>query len=59
MSVRICYVCDEPILRGEPRIYLDSLSIHEYCDPEGEGRALCSNTECGYRWTTHAGKCLD
>ena len=55
MSVRMCAVCDDPIERGEPRSFIGSLAIHEYCDPEVTGKT-CDTENCAWRWTVHAGE---
>lgn len=57
MSIRMCYVCDQPIGKGEARSFVGTLAIHEYCDPDIQGKT-CNVEDCGYRWTIHAGECL-
>lgn len=57
MTTRFCYVCDSAILKGEPRIYIDNLSIHEYCDIDSRGVPFCDNELCADRWLVHAGPC--
>lgn len=54
--MRMCYVCDLPISRGEPRKLVDDLMIHEYCSPEGG--QTCNTRDCMWRWTDHAGACV-
>lgn len=55
--MRFCYVCDEPILKGEPRAYVSGLLVHSYCNPDVDGD-MCDTEGCMYRWTYHNGTCV-
>lgn len=55
MAVKMCYVCDEPIQKSEPRTYLGDLAMHDYCDPDITGKT-CDVDNCAWRWTIHAGE---
>ncbi len=57
MAVKLCYVCELPVERGDARTFLGSLILHEECDPELRGK-LCDTDECAWRWTDHGGACI-
>jgi hypothetical protein len=57
MTVKICFVCDDPIVAGEPRLLVANVLIHEYCAVE-HGGVFCDTPECMYRWTAHGGACI-
>lgn len=56
MAVKMCYVCDIPVLRGEPRMIVSGLTIHEHCAPDTG--AVCNTPDCMWRWTVHGGACV-
>lgn len=56
MGARICAVCEEPLLKGEPQMTVSGQRIHSYCDLN-RGETLCDVEECAWRWCYHAGEC--
>lgn len=56
MPIKMCYVCDMPIERREPRILISGVLIHEYCAPERG--VTCDTANCMWRWTVHSGECV-
>lgn len=54
-AVKMCYVCDAPIMRGEPRLFVDNIAIHEYCSVEAG--IVCDNEDCGDWRLAHGGPC--
>lgn len=55
MAVKICFVCDQPITRGEPRLEVSGVIIHEYCAVESGN--VCDTPGCESRWLVHGGPC--
>jgi len=59
MSVRLCAICESPILKGEPRKQIAGQElIHAYCDLDYDSNEICDNTACEWWRTTHAGPCV-
>ena len=58
MSPRICGVCEDTILKGDPQITISGQPIHKYCDLSVDG-GPCQNEDCAYRWCVHGGPCQD
>lgn len=56
MGIKVCQVCDEPILKDEPRITVSGQSIHEYCDLSENASGPCDESGCQWRWCYHAGQ---
>lgn len=53
VSQRFCGICDDPLLKGEPKSYLDNLVIHAQCDiSDGD---VCDEDGCAYQWQIHRG----
>lgn len=49
-------MCDEPILKGEARAYVDNFAVHGYCDINAD--LVCTTPDCAFRDCIHAGECM-
>lgn len=55
-AAKCCFVCDDAIINGEPRIEVAGVVIHEYCAVESGN--VCDDDGCMYWRCVHGGECV-
>lgn len=50
----VCAVCDQPVLKSDPRKTISGQPAHEYCDAKRPSR-ICMQDGCAWIFTDHAG----
>lgn len=55
--MRQCYGCDEPVLRGDVRQFVDGEPVHDHCRVDVRVESVCRNQGCFEANLVHAGAC--